>query len=220
VAVGLVVVLEVGVGVVVVVAVGVGVGVLVGVAVGVGVGEGEFCAAVGWVWAKLDVAVLGDAVGELDLLGCADADADTFDCSVGPVWPGGWLRFELSAVAAEADAATITAAAAAATQASRRRFPRRGEPAGPPSTPPASAAVTGCVAAAGWLGWPPPVTPFVGGAAGVPPGGGESWVPNPAAATRPDGEYRPTTSVSGGGSQSSPSWPASSSARRSPGVGR
>jgi hypothetical protein len=117
------------------------VGVVVGVVVVVGLDVGEFCPAVGWVWAKLDVAVL---VGELDLPGCAAADAETFECGDGPVVPGRWLPCELRAVAAEADAATITAAATA-TQASRRRFPRCGGPAALLPTSPEPAAVPGCI---------------------------------------------------------------------------
>jgi hypothetical protein len=133
------VVLVVGVEVGVVVVVGVDVGVVVGVDVG------EFCAAVGWVWARLDVAVLGDTVGELDLPGCEDADAETFECGDGPVVPGCWLPCELRAVAAEADAAMMMTAAAAAIQASRRRFLCCGAPAALLSTPPKSAAVPRCV---------------------------------------------------------------------------
>lgn len=128
------VVLVVGVGEVVVV--GVGVGVVVVVVVGVG----EFCPEVGWFWAKLDVAALGETVGELDLLGCAD----TFERGDGAVVPGCRFPCELRAVAAEADAATITTAATA-TQASRRRFLRCGGPATLLSAPPESATVPGRV---------------------------------------------------------------------------
>ena len=230
-------VLVVGVEVGVVVVVGVAVG--VGVVVVVGVGVGELCPVVGWYWAKLDVAALGETVGELDLLGCADADAETLELGDGGVVLECPLACVLRAVAAEADAATITAAAPAATQNSRRRFLRcGGGPAAPPSTPPESAAATGPVGAAdgspdvcvggvvrmpaGCGGWPDVLVGDPGGA--EPPtvsaGGGESWVPKPAAASRPDGRYRPTTSVIGGGSQSAARWPSPSSARTSPGVGR
>ena len=139
-------VLEVGVDVGVVVAVGVVVGVGVVVVVGVGVGVGELCPVVGWFWAKPDAAALGETVGELDLLGCADADAETFELGGGGVVLECRLPCVLRAVAAEADAATTTAAAAAATQTSRRRFLRcGGGPAAPPSAAPEPAVVTGSV---------------------------------------------------------------------------
>src|SRR5215472_14005698 len=175
-------VVAVGVGelVVVGVVVAVGVGEVVGVLVGVGVGE--YCPEVGWLWAKLLVAVVGETVGELDLVGRADADAATDGRCEGPVGPRRCPPCEFTASAAEADAATITAAAPA-TQASRRRLLRCEGPAVPmpmplPPVALASAAVPGCVGSAGWLGGRGVLT------AGL------------VAAARPGEAYRLITSVS------------------------
>jgi hypothetical protein len=95
----------------------------------------------------LDWATLGEAVGdrELDLLGCADADAETLELGDGAVVPECRLPCVLRAAAAEADAATTTAAAAAATQTSRRFLRCGGGPAAPLSVSPEPAAVTGSV---------------------------------------------------------------------------
>src|SRR5262249_38771232 len=139
------------VGVGVGVEVAVGVGEVVGVAVGVGVGE--YCPAVGWLWAKLVEAAVGETVGELDLVGCADAGAETDGPCEGAVVPRRCPPCELTASAVEADAATITAAAPA-TQASRRRLLRCEGPAVPmpiplAAVPLASAAVPGSVGAPG-----------------------------------------------------------------------
>ena len=215
----------------------VGVGVVVGVdevvGVVVGVGVDEYCPAVGWYWVKLLEAAVGETVGELDLVGCADAGAETDGPCEGPVVPRRCPPCELTASAVEADAATITAAAAA-TQAIRRRLVRCEGPAVPmpiplSPVPLASAAVPGCVGSAGWLGGRGVLTPVVvGGPKGMLAGGGESpevpagsGEPLPRlAAARPGAAYRLTTSVRGGGSQSAASWTAPSSASRSPGVGR
>jgi hypothetical protein len=87
----------VGVGVVVGLGVVVGVAEVVGVLVGVGVGV--YCPAVGWLWAKLVEAAVGETVGELDLVGCADAGAEADGPCEGAVVPRRCPPCELTAPA-------------------------------------------------------------------------------------------------------------------------
>jgi hypothetical protein len=128
-----------GVGVLVQVEVGVGVLVQVGVGVGVlvqvGVGVGEFCPATGWVWAGL----VGETVGEADLVGCAKAVAEILGRGEGPVVPRRGPPPEFRARAVEADAMS-PATTNAAIQARRRRFLGCGRSAAPPPAAPPPAA--------------------------------------------------------------------------------